>query len=62
MEEDTSGVSQAFSFPNGGGSERNGEGFGSQDVEEVKSCGGRIGQKQGRERRLPKTEGAGMTD
>ena len=37
MEEDTSGVSQAFSLPNGGGSERNGEGFGSQDVEEVKS-------------------------
>ena len=42
MEEDTSGVSQAFSLLNGGGSERNGEGFGSKDVEEVKSCGGRI--------------------
>ena len=41
MEEDTSGVSQAFSFPNGGGSEGNGEGFGSQDVEEVKGCGSR---------------------
>ena len=45
MEEDTSGVSQAFSFPNGGGSERNGEGFGSQDVEEVKSCGGSLGSR-----------------
>ena len=42
MEEDTSGVSQAFSLPNGGGSERNREGFGSKDVEEVKSCGRRI--------------------
>ena len=39
---DTSGVSQAFSFRNGGGSEGNVEGFGSQDVEEVKGCGGRI--------------------
>ena len=46
VEEDTSGVSQAFSLPNGGGSERNGEGFGSQDVEEVKSCGGRITGEQ----------------
>ena len=46
VEEDTSGVSQAFSFPNGGGSEGNGEGFGSQDVEEVKSCGGRIAGEQ----------------
>ena len=46
VEEDTSGVSQAFSLPNGGGSERNGEGFGSKDVEEVKSCGGRITGEQ----------------
>ena len=46
MEEDTSGISQAFSFPNRGGSEGNGEGFGSQDMEEVKGCGGRIAGEQ----------------
>ena len=47
VEEDTSSVSQAFSLPNGGGSERNREGFGSsKDVEEVKSCGGRITGEQ----------------
>ena len=46
MEEDTSGVSQAFSFPNGGGSEGNGEGFGSQDVEESKAVGeGSLGSR-----------------
>ena len=42
MEEDTSGVSQAFSLPNGGGSERNGEGFGSKDVEEEDHWGAEV--------------------
>ena len=46
VEEDTSSVSQAFSLPNGGGSERNREGFGSKDVKEVKSGGGRITGEQ----------------
>ena len=39
-------VNKAFSLPNGGGSERNREGFGSKDVEEVKSGGGRITGEQ----------------
>ena len=46
MEEDTSGVSQAFSFPNGGGSEGDGEGLIARTWRRAKAVGeGSLGSR-----------------